>query len=335
MRKRTLFLAIFLLLLLVMASGLARSLEWNELNDEAYGATVGARAFEKKIKELSGGKLTIDVYTNGRLGTEDESIQGMKLGTLDIFRGNASSLSTYGADIIAATGMPFAFTSMEEFEEMAKSDLGQELLDSVEAADCGFVAISWLVEPPRNLFITEKTYEALGRPETFSLDMLKNRLVRVPGTILMEETIGALGAVPVTVTYSELKRTLESGNLDAAENGIITYINEGFYEAAPYYITDAHTFGCGVILVSTETWNSLSEEEKGWMREAGKVASDACYEYNAKEQQVCYDLFKEKGITLLPVEDIEKWQDACKQVYGQQSLEVQEMIYRIQNRGNE
>ena len=52
--------------------------------------------------------------------------------TLDIFRGNASSLSNYGAEKISLTGLPFLFKDMDQFEAMAQSSLGQELLDSVD-----------------------------------------------------------------------------------------------------------------------------------------------------------------------------------------------------------
>lgn len=69
-------------------------LRWNEVNGDGYGATEGAKAFKAKLEEVSGGAMTIDLFTNGTLGDEKESMQGIQMGTLDIFRGNASSLPT-------------------------------------------------------------------------------------------------------------------------------------------------------------------------------------------------------------------------------------------------
>ena len=83
------------------ASGDSIKLTWSEVNGEDYGATVGAKEFAKKIEELSGGQITVELYLNGTLGNEKESMQGIQMGTLDIFRGNASSLSNYGADKIS------------------------------------------------------------------------------------------------------------------------------------------------------------------------------------------------------------------------------------------
>ncbi len=306
-------------------------LTWNEVNGEDYGATVGAHAFADKIAELSGGHITIELYTNGTLGSEAESMQGIQMGTLDIFRGNASSLPNYGAEVIGATGLPYVFKDMAEFEAVAESDLGQELLDSVEEADCGYVALGWLVEGPRSMFITPDVYKRLGEPTEFTLDLMKGLKVRVPETDLMLNTMDALGATATAIAYSELYTSLQSGVVDAAENGVTSYMSNSFNEVAPYFITDAHTFGCGVVLMNADKWNSFNETEQGWLQEAALTARDACYAYNQEQEQACFDSFEEKGITLLEVTDIENWQEACAPLYAQQSQEIQDIIARIQS----
>lgn len=306
-------------------------LTWNEVNGEDYGATVGAHAFADKIAELSGGHITVDLYINGTLGSEAESMQGIQMGTLDIFRGNASSLPNYGAELIGTTGLPYVFKDMAQFEDVAESELGQELLDSVEAANCGYVALGWLVEGPRSMFITESTYQKLGSPSEITLDMMKGLKIRVPETDLMLNTMDALGASATPIAYAELYTSLQSGVVDGAENGATSYMSNSFNEVAPYFITDAHTFGCGVILMNTDKWNSFNDTEKEWIKEAALAARDACYEYNQKQEQACFDSFADKGVTKLEVADIEKWQEACAPLYSQQSAEAQDIIARIQS----
>lgn len=332
--KKALSLMLALMLVFALCAPVAhadgRVLRWNEVNGETYGATVAAHAFADKLAEISGGALTIELYTNGTLGSEAESMQGIQMGTLDIFRGNASSLPNYGAEVIGSTGLPYVFKDMAQFEEVAESELGDKLLQSVAEADCGYIALGWLVEGPRSLFITPTVYEKLGKPESFSFDMMNGLKIRVPETDLMVNTMKALNASATPIAYAELYTSLQSGVVDGAENGVTSYMDNSFNEVAPYFITDAHTFGCGVILVSEDTWNSLSEEEQGWMKEAALEARTVCYEYNQKQEQACFDSFEEKGIKLLEVTDIEKWQEACAPLYGQQSEEVQAIIAQIQ-----
>lgn len=333
--KKAFSLMLALMLVFALAAPAAhadgRTLNWNEVNGETYGATVAAHAFAEKLEEVSGGALKIELYTNGTLGSEAESMQGIQMGTLDIFRGNASSLPNYGAEVIGSTGLPYVFKDMAQFEEVAESELGDKLLKSVEEADCGYIALGWLVEGPRSLFITPSVYDKLGKPESFSFDMMSGLKIRVPETDLMVNTMKALNASATPIAYAELYTSLQSGVVDGAENGVTSYMDNSFNEVAPYFITDAHTFGCGVILVSADTWNSLSEEEQGWMKEAALEARTVCYEYNQKQEQACFDSFEEKGIKRLEVTDIEKWQEACAPLYEQQSEEVQAIIAQIQS----
>ena len=257
-------------------------------------------------------------------------MQGIQMGTLDIFRGNASSLPNYGAELIGTTGLPYVFKDMAQFEDVAESSLGDELLQSVEDANCGYVALGWLVEGPRSLFITPKVYERLGKPTDFTLDKMKGLKVRVPETDLMISTMDALGASATAIAYSELYTSLQSGVVDAAENGVTSYMSNSFNEVAPYFITDAHTFGCGVILMNADKWNGFNDAEKGWIKEAALAARSACYEYNQKQEQACFDSFADKGITKLEVSDIEKWQEACAPLYAKQSTDAQDIIAKIQ-----
>ena len=304
-------------------------LQWSEVNGDEYGATVGAKAFAEKINEVSNGQITIDLYTNGTLGDEKTSMQGIQMGTLDIFRGNASSLSNYGAPTIALTGLPYLFKDMEQFHDMAVSDLGQQMLDSVDTDDCGYVALGWLVEGPRSMFITEDTYKKLGSPSEFTLDMMNGLKIRVPETDLMVNTMNALKSSATPIAYSELYTSLQSGVVDGAENGVTSYLSNSFNEVAPYFITDAHTFGCGVILMNKDKWNSLTDEQKGWMNEAAEAASAACYEYNQKQEQAAFDSFADKGVTRIDVADLDKWQEACQSVYATYSEAEQEIIKKL------
>lgn len=304
-------------------------LKWSEVNGDEYGATVGAKAFKEKVEEVSGGQIVIDLYENGTLGDEKTSMQGIQMGTLDIFRGNASSLPNYGAKVIGLTGLPYLFKDMAQFHDMAVSSLGQELLDSVDQADCGYVALGWMVEGPRSLFLTQSAYDKLGKPSAFSLDMMKGLKIRVPETDLMVNTMKGLGASATPIAYSELYTSLQSGVVDGAENGVTSYLSNSFNEVAPYFIPDAHTFGCGVVLMNKDKWNSLTEEQKEWMLEASEAGSEACYEYNQKQEQAAYASFLEKGVTKLEVPDLDKWQEACQSVYASYSEEEQKIIQRL------
>ena len=57
----------------------------------------------------------------------------------------------------------------------------------------------------------------------------------------------ALGGRPVTADYSELYRTLQSRGY-AAENSIVNYYAQAFYEVVPYFTEDNHTRVCRLVM---------------------------------------------------------------------------------------
>ena len=81
--------------------------------------------------------------------------------------------------------------------------------------------------------------------------------------------------------------------------------------------------------MNKDKWNSLTDEQKGWMNEAAEAASAACYEYNQKQEQAAFDSFADKGVTRIDVADLDKWQEACQSVYATYSEAEQETIKKL------
>lgn len=58
-------------------------LRWNEVNGDGYGATEGAKAFKAKLEEVSGGAMTIDLFTKTvRLATRRSLCKASRWGRL-------------------------------------------------------------------------------------------------------------------------------------------------------------------------------------------------------------------------------------------------------------
>ena len=53
----SLIVAMLLVLALAAPAMAERTLTWNEVNGDTYGATVAAKAFAEKLEEISGGAL--------------------------------------------------------------------------------------------------------------------------------------------------------------------------------------------------------------------------------------------------------------------------------------
>ena len=62
--------------------------------------------------------------------------------------------------------------------------------------------------------------------------------------------------------------SLQTGVVEAAENGINVYQMNKHYEVAPIMSLTEHEANNNVIWVSDKVWNSLTDEQKRWVQAA-------------------------------------------------------------------
>lgn len=296
--------------------------KYGEPNPEEHPMSQGALKFKELLEEKSGGRMRVDLYFNGTLGDEKTSMQAIQIGTMDFFRATTNAMPDYGVDTMNAMALPYVFKDLDHLSRVLRDDLGQELLDDIQQAQTQMVGISYMEEGPRNLFFTGKAVS--------KLEDLKGLKIRVPENQVMLDTIKALGANPTPISYSELYTSLQTGVVDGAENGITGYISNSFYEVAPYYVKDAHTFGAGILLMSEKSWNALSEDDKKLIKDAGEEAMDAVLGYTNELEAKYYSELESKGVTCIEVEDLDKWQETVQPLYSTYSQEVQDVIARVQ-----
>ena len=326
--KKFLSLALAALLLVLCVSALADpeyTFKYAELNgDDNINTRVG-RMFAQYVDELSGGRIKIEVYSSSTLGDEKTCLNSLLMGggTVDMYRGNTNSLSDYGFKKLNLFGLPFIFTSRDTmWKVLDDANIGQAFLNEGIDVGAGMVGIAYTDEGARNIFTTSAIT---------GLSDIKGKKIRVPETQLMMDTMSALGAYPTPISYSELYSSLQTGVVDAAENGYPGYDSNKFYEVAPYYLLSGHTFSPGIILMAEAQWNKLSADDQALLREAGKKASDWNREQIVAEEEKLAASLVEKGVTIIDVtpEDKAAAQDAAKAVWDQYAVGVEAELQAI------
>lgn len=327
--KKVLTLALALVMMLTCIVAFAETkpefvFKYAELNgDDNINTRVGYK-FAEYVNEMSNGRIKIEVYSASTLGDEKTCLNSLLMGggTVDMYRGNTNSLSDYGFKKLNLFGLPFIFSSREAMWSILDSELGQSFLTEGVEVGAGMVGITYTDEGARNIFTTS---------EIKGLADIKGKKIRVPETALMMDTMSALGAYPTPISYSELYSSLQTGVVDAAENGYPGYDSNKFYEVAPYYLLSGHTFSPGIILMAEMRWNQLSAEDQAILREAGKMASEWNKGEIVAEEEKLAEGLKAKGVTILEVsaEDMAAAQNAAKSVWEQYDEGVEEELQAL------
>ena len=156
----------------------------------------------ERILDKTGGAIEIQTFPNGQLATYKDGVEQVVRGADFISVEDPSYLGDYVPDFKALVG-PMLYTSMDQYSEMIKTDLVQDMIDQVIKV----LALNYM-EGFRNL----NTNKVIKTPED-----LKGQKLRVPGSQLFIDTLNAMGAVSTPIPFSETMSGVQQGVVDGIE----------------------------------------------------------------------------------------------------------------------
>lgn len=298
-------------------------LKYGELNPEGHPMALAANELAKIVKEKSNGRIEIQVYPSGQLGDEKTEIQGVQMGAIDLTRANTISLGDYGVKKMNLFGLPFVFKDRDHIWKVLDSDIGKDMLDSVQQSGAKMVGIGWMEEGARSFFFRDKAVKNIAD--------LKGLKIRVPQTQIMMDTVAAFGASPTPISYSELYSSLQTGVVDGAENPPTGYVANNFNEVAKYYSLNNHVYSPSVIVVSESTWGKLSPDDQKLLKDAMKQVEKYNRENSAKADKEALDQAAKKGAVITDIPDKTEWQNAVKPLYDKYGADYKDLLTKIIN----
>lgn len=226
-------------------------------HNQNHPVHLGMTAMADKMSEET--DYTFSIYPNGQLGGNSEMIQMVKAGVLDIAKVSASSLEQFNP-AYAIFSLPYVFESTEHyFTTMGSSEAVQEIFMSTY--DQGFFAIGWYDSGARSIYTTKD-----GPCETpADLAGLKIRTQDSPTSI---EMIRNMGGAATPMSSGEVYTSLQQGIIDGAENNETVLVDDGHGEVAKSYTYTQHQYTPDIVIISTETWESMSTEAQQALMQA-------------------------------------------------------------------
>ena len=228
----------------------------------AYG--IAADIFDAKLKELSGGKMSIDQFPGAQLGQEPVALQKVRSGDIDFIITSTANASTL-APQAGVFSLHFIFRDKDHLAKTladpgVSAAFRQMIKDSVQGAQ----VLALMTMGLRNIY---------SKKEIKSIDDLRGQKIRVQATKTEDTHFPAYGTQTVHMPFGEVYTSLQTGVVNAAENGINVYMANKHYEVAPILSITEHEANNNCIWVSDKTWNSLSDQEKQWVQAAADEVS--------------------------------------------------------------
>ncbi|AQS51698.1 C4-dicarboxylate ABC transporter [Paenalcaligenes hominis] len=279
------------LVLLTQGTVSAKTLRSADVHPNNYPTVESVNYMSEKLKEMTNGELDIKVFGSGQLGNEKATIEQTRFGVLDMNRITLGEINNLVEDTIVLS-LPYVFRSKEHMRKVVDSEIGAEMLASLEPH--GLIGLAFFDAGSRNIYNSKH--------EVKTPSDLAGLKIRVQPSDIFLDMINTLGANAVPMGFNEMYSGLQTGVIDGTEQSWPTYESTNHVEVAKYYSLTEHLMLPEALVMSKITYDKLTEEQKKAVHAA---AQDAKYKmrelWDAREKE-SERIVKEKGAIVTEVD---------------------------------
>ena len=98
---------------------------------ETHTVHIAMTQFADEVKEKTDGRIIINIFPNGQLGSETENLEQLQAGVIAMTKVSAPGLATYN-EAYNTFGLPYIFNDTEDFYDIMDSEDMQDFFLSSE-----------------------------------------------------------------------------------------------------------------------------------------------------------------------------------------------------------
>lgn len=252
-----------------------------------------------KLYEATEGRYALEVYPDAQLGSQEETLEQVTMGVLDMALVANSVIESYAPDM-AILGTPYVYDSYEHQQKVFESGVLADVFATTEAH--GFTVLAAYSLGARNVYTSEK-------PISTPADLAGMQL-RVMGSQTCIDMMNAMGGEGLHMPQGDVYSAIQTGTIDGAENNIITYVDLVQYEVAKYYNYTNHLMVPDELVISNNVLASMSAEDQEALKKIATESITYCFD-TINEQRAEYEaIATEKGVIFTEA-DVPAFQAAC------------------------
>ncbi|HEY8580933.1 MAG TPA: TRAP transporter substrate-binding protein [Beijerinckiaceae bacterium] len=226
-----------------------------------YPTVQGLLFIARRVSRATDNALRIRVFPGGQLGEEQDSIEQVRRGVIDVTRINASLLSETQPRLRALQA-PYLIRSDAHLQRVIDGPIGAGLLRTIDGAE--HRALTFYDSGARSIY---NRVRPINRPAD-----LKGLRIRVQQSSPAVDLLRAFGATPIPLPFSQVLPALSAGLIDGAENNWPSYVTARHHEAAGHMSETEHVRTPEILLISSRTWDALGAEERRIVQEAADLS---------------------------------------------------------------
>ncbi|WP_032093084.1 TRAP transporter substrate-binding protein [Necropsobacter rosorum] len=281
--------------------------------------TKATEFMAKRANELSNGRITIKLHPNSELGNSDTQIDGTRMGTIDIVVVGNPYYTTFN-EKLNLLDLPFLFRDEQHVEKVLNSDVGEQLLNSLEESNLkglAFYEIGF-----RDITNSKKQINTVA-----DLSHLKLRTTPNPAHIA---AFKEWGANPTPMPFNEVYFSLKTGVIDGQENPVHHIYNNNLQEVQKYLSLTHHAYTAAPMSMNLDRFNSLDQEDQAILLQAAKEGAELEKKLNIEENKIYLDKLKQQGMEVETHPDVATFQRGAQKAWDDYAQKFgREMISKV------
>lgn len=220
---------------------------------ESHPSFIALEHLSERFEEETDGRWKIEVFPNEQLGSQQEVLQFVKSGAIEMAIVSGTQLENMNKDF-QVLNMPTTFGSIEhQMSVIRDQDLMEPLFQSLAESD-NISVIGGFTQGTRNLYTTDV-------PVKTPAD-LAGKKIRVQESAMHIRMIELMGGSATPLSYGEVYTAMQSGVLDGAENNEISYVTQNHFEVARYNSNTNHLVGLDYMVMRHDLLDAMSESDR-------------------------------------------------------------------------
>lgn len=303
------------------ASAQEKTIKFATQNPVGHPVTLGMEKFKELVEKNSAGKLKVNLFPGGTLGSDQANVSALQGGALEMVSLNSGILAAQVKDF-AVYDFPFMFANSKEADAVVDGAFGKKMHAKLE--DKGMVGLTYFELGFRNL-----TSGKRGIKKVSDIEGLKLRVIPNPINV---DWVKALGANPTPLPFPEVYAAMEQGAIDGQENPLTVINANKFYEVQKHVALTNHQYNPQSVLISKKFWDALSAVDKKILSDAAGEASVYQRKQARDQVSVALENLKKNGMQVseLPASEMTILRDKMKPVIAKHGEAIAATVADLQ-----
>jgi len=248
------------------------------------------------LQKATNGQVAVEMYPDGSLGDDPDLAAGVLLGTVTMYFGLSSVISSIVGDKASCVDLPYLYSSYDEWVKGTFDNGGLDLFNEALEGS-GYVCLDMMYNGMRNVISRTKIYHS---PEDF-----KGQKVRISQNDLNILIWQDMGGNPTPMAWGEVITSLSQGTIDALDHSLGVFNDFNLTQIAPYVTLTNHCSSPYPLICSEKWLNSLPDDIRKIVLDGVHKMCEMQREEERQNELGYIDTFKANGATVYQLTDDE------------------------------